>query len=123
MRIGGTSGVGIGSGGAYGLPARFRVEPGRAADTSGERPQAEPNPSASRALVPVEPTRAEPAATRLVRHAAHAPFIAQLIATRDDLPETRRLRRAPAALAARIYGTAMDRPELLPAGWMVDERL
>jgi hypothetical protein len=127
MRIGETSGIGNG----FGVDRRAfdrlvddrRVEP--AADGAGTgfgRDRATPRPTA-RALVAAQtPRRPESPTERLVRWHAHAPFLAQLIATREDLPETRRRRRAEPAGAARIYGEAMDGPGLLVPGYFVDTR-
>jgi len=117
MRIGRTSGIGSG----FGVDRRGlgrRVEPVDAAPRPGRDPRQE---SGGRALIAIEPPPArEPVADRLVRLRAHAPFLAQLIAERDDLPETRRLRRATPGRAARAYGEAMDGPGLLVPGYLVD---
>ena len=45
----------------------------------------------SRALITVTPTAAS---HELLTHYRHAPFLAQLIATKDQLPQTRERRRA-----------------------------
>lgn len=119
MRIGRTNGIGSG----FGVERRVlgrRVEPiGETPRPTGER-RDEPT---GRALVPVEPRPpSESPAERLVRFHAHAPFLAQLVATREDVPETRRLRRAEPARAARAYRDTMDGPGLLVPGYLVDAR-
>jgi hypothetical protein len=117
MRIGRTSGIGSG----FGVDRRGlgrHVEPIGAAPRPGRDPRQE---SDGRALIAVEPPPArEPVADRLVRLRAHAPFVVQLIALLDDLPETRRLRRAEPRRAARAYEAAMDGPGLLVPGYLVD---
>ena len=120
MRIGGTSGIGSG----FGVERRVddrRVEPAAHSAGSGsdrDRPAARP---ASRALVATTPPRPSESPTeRMVRRHAHAPFLAQLIATREDLPETRRRRRADPVRAARLYADTMDGPGLLVPGYLVD---
>jgi hypothetical protein len=120
MRIGGTSGIGSG----LGVERRAfdrRVEP--IGDAPRPRPEGDRDPVArpARALVPTTaPRRAESDAERVLRRHAHAPFLAQLIATREDLPETRRRRRAEPARAARLYADVMDGPGLLVPGYLVD---
>ncbi len=120
MRIGGANGIGSG----FGVERRSfdrRVEP--IGDAPRPRPEAnrESATGHGRALVATAvPRRVESAEERLVRHRAHAPFLAQLIATRAGLPETRRRRRAEPAHAARLYGDAMDGPGLLVPGYLVD---
>lgn len=120
MRIGRTSGIGSGIGVGRRVLGR-RVEPVDAtarALPDQSRDAAEPQ---GRSLVPVTPRAPiETPVERLVRLRAHAPFLAQLIAVRDDLPETRRLRRAEPARAARAYGETMDGPGLLVPGYLVD---
>ena len=120
MRIGGTSGIGSG----FGVERRAgdrRVEPAaNPAGTGSERDRPGARPPA-RALVATTPPRpSESDAERLVRRHAHAPFLAHLIATRDDLPETRRRRRAEPARVARLYADTMDGPGLLVPGYFVD---
>lgn len=120
MRIGRTSGIGSGIGVGRRVLGR-RVEPiADAARTFPDRDGDAAEPT-TRALVPVAPRAPiETATERLVRLRAHAPFLAQLIAVRDDLPETRRLRRAEPARAARAYAEIMDGPGLLVPGYLVD---
>jgi hypothetical protein len=125
MRIGRTNGIGSG----FGVERRaldphafdHRVEPAAGAAGSGsDRDRATPW-TGTRALVPAAaPKRHESETERLVRWHTHAPFLAQLIATREDLPETRRLRRAEPARAARAYADVMDGPGLLVPGYLVD---
>ncbi|MDK9696828.1 MAG: hypothetical protein OEL76_10570 [Siculibacillus sp.] len=120
MRIGETSGIGSG----FGIERRAldrRVEP--IGDAPRPRPEAEhdPVPGHGRALVATTVARrAETDGDRLVRRFAHAPFLAQLIATREDVPDTRRRRRAEPARAARLYDEAMEGPGLLIPGYLVD---
>ena len=114
MRIGPT--IGIASNGIDAPNRRGRpVAP--VADTPSNRSGTERGDDFGRALAAVAPAEAPPAFVRL---RPHAPFITQLIATRDALPETRRLRRAEPALAARAYGRAMTGPGLLTPGYFVD---
>lgn len=58
--------------------------------------------SESRALVPLAQAKA---ANRRIRHFRHPPavFLAQLIATTQDAPQTRQRRRATPEAAARAY--------------------
>jgi hypothetical protein len=60
----------------------------------------------STALVPIAPARAR---LRPVGR-AHAAFLAQLIATRRGLPQTRARRRTEPADATRAYAIALARP-------------
>ncbi len=118
MRIGRTNGIGSGFGADRRAVDR-RVEP--IADAAGPGADASRRPVESRALVPVLAARPREAADgRATRLHAHAPFIAQLIATRDDMPETRRLRRAEPARAARAYADTADGPGLLVPGYFLD---
>ena len=76
----------------------------------------------TRAIVPVAPiARARDDETRrIVRHRVDAAFLAQLVATAEDLPETRRLRRIEARQGAEAYART-GRPEsLLTPGYLVD---
>ena len=118
MRIGGTSGIGSG----FGVERRAfdrRVEP--IGEAPRPRPERDPGAGRSRALVPTTaPRPTETAGEAVTRRYAHAPFLAQLIATRDDLPETRRRRRAEPGRAARLYADVMDGPGLLVPGYLVD---
>ena len=120
MRIGRTSGIGSG----FGVDRRVvgrRVEPVDGAERSRSPAGREPGVAPGRALAPIEaPIAVETAVERLVRWRAHAPFVAQLIAHRDDLPDARRLRRAEPGRAARAYADAMDGPGLLVPGYLVD---
>lgn len=54
----------------------------------------------SRALVPITPSPAGPAPPH---HHRQAPFLAQLIATRDRIPQTRERRRVEPAEALKAY--------------------
>ena len=120
MRIGRTSGIGSG----FGVDRRVvgrRVEPIDAAERPGSQAGRDPGAAPGRALAPIAaPITIETPVERLARWRAHAPFVAQLIAHRDDLPDTRRLRRAEPGRAARAYGDAMDGPGLLIPGYLVD---
>ena len=118
MRIGETRGISIGMGGADSARS-FRVEP------VGDAPRAAGRPSEeSRALVPVEqPAERENAEARLVRHRVYAPFLAQLLATREGMADTRSRRRAEPSRAARIYADAMAGESPLTPGWLVDAAL
>lgn len=60
------------------------------------------NEGESRALVPVNSA----ASGRLSPQPRQAAFLAQLIATRDQLPQTRERRRAEPAQAVTAYRTA-----------------
>jgi hypothetical protein len=120
MRIGGTRGVSVGLRGTSGATRGYRVEPTATTEASGDRPAS----AQGRALVPVEQKpAAETPVERLARHRVHAPFLAQLLATRDGVPDTRRLRRAEPLHAARAYGAAMSEPGLLVPGYLVDAEL
>lgn len=61
----------------------------------------------SRALVPVTPAtataRPEPDHPRAARPASTTPFLAHLVAMREQAPQTRTRRRAEPAEAVRIY--------------------
>ena len=96
-------------------PVRFvsgssagHVRAGRKAPASNELP--------SRALVPIAPPAGPSAERRPHRHADSA-LITQLIAARDNLPQTRDRRRAEPAEAAAIYQAAITavRPPASPA--------
>ncbi len=120
MRIGGTGGIA----GGFGVERRAvgrRVEPIAEAPRPGADSSAERHEAPSRALVATAPApRPETSAERLVRLHGHAPFLTQLIATRDGAPDTRRLRRAEPRRAARAYGEAMEGVGLLVPGYLVD---
>ena len=60
------------------------------------------------------------APVRIVRYRPHAPFLAQMIAHREDLPQTRRLRRAEPAAASRLYARVAEGRGLLVPGYFVD---
>jgi hypothetical protein len=118
MRIGAT--IGIGNVGVAGVSGRGRpVTPiVETSDTGGRAPRGE---DFGRSLARIEVSRVETEApSPLVRLRPFAPFLAQLIATRDALPETRRLRRAEPALAAHTYASAMEGVGLLTPGYFVD---
>jgi len=87
---------------------------GREAPRAGATARA-PDTAAS-ALVAVEPV-AETDAPRLFRrYRPNAPFLAQLIATHENLPQMRALRRAPADHALERYRTTERAPRHLDAG-------
>ena len=75
--------------------------------TSGQtgRParDAEPNGTESRALIALSPVTAREETAVNYRQ---APFLAQLIATKDQLPQTRERRRAEPAEALAVYRAA-----------------
>jgi len=74
----------------------------RVAAPTGDKPAAP-----SRALVAVTPvTRADLPAS-IARHATSAAFLAQLIATRAQLPQTRERRRAEPSDAVKVYASMM----------------
>ena len=83
------------------------------AQTGFDRPTALP---ASRSLVPVEPSRAQPrpmAATSARRMTPDAALVAHLWAARENVPQSRARRRATPGLARSAYETAgalKDRP-------------
>ncbi|MER2606584.1 MAG: hypothetical protein ABTQ29_12180 [Siculibacillus sp.] len=117
MRIGQTLGVSIGSGIAARATTARRVEPIDRPASARPRPE-EP---ASRALVVTEPRPLPESPTeRLARHRTHAPFLAQLLATRDDLPVTRRLRRADPRRACAAYTAVEEGESPAVPGWLVD---
>ncbi|WP_428698824.1 hypothetical protein [Stappia sp.] len=96
-------------------PARGPGETRRNARTeTGAAAQADA--SLTREIVAVDPV----AAVRTDRfygfHRPNAGFIAQLIATREQLPQTRARRRAAPAEAIDAYRTAERQPRILPAG-------
>jgi hypothetical protein len=62
------------------------------------------NPGESRALVPVTPSR--PRACSMARPRPSAAFLAQLIATAQQAPQTRGRRRAEPADACAAYAAA-----------------
>jgi hypothetical protein len=68
--------------------------------TSGPEQDNDPTGSESRALVALDPLRG-----RAERSASHryAPFVAQLVATKDQHPQTRERRRADPADALAAY--------------------
>ena len=89
MRVGGIGGAAIGT-----LPRR-------AADRQEAAPAAA---SESRALIAIAAPTAAVRTTAQTRH-PQAPFLAQLIATQMQLPQTRARRRAAPAAAIAAYGT------------------
>ncbi|NLH83340.1 MAG: hypothetical protein GX458_21250 [Phyllobacteriaceae bacterium] len=116
MRIGPTFGVSI-------LAPRLRA----AADARRVRRGADVarggDDGASRgALVPVDPeaSRREDAPARSVRFSTDAAFLAQLLATAEGLPETRRFRRIEARVGAAVYERAQRGEGLLAPGYLVD---
>lgn len=91
MRIGGIGGPAIGH---------------RAAS---ERREPEAAGTATRALIPVEAAAAGERMLPLTRHPA-APFLAHLIATRIQAPQTRTRRRAEPEEAMAAYGATTTAP-------------
>jgi hypothetical protein len=83
MRVGGIGGTAI--------------PPRRAAD------RREPIPEKTRALIAIEAPVGPDRATSRTRH-PQAPFLAQLIATQMQVPQTRARRRAEPAEAVAAYG-------------------
>ena len=77
----------------------------RLSDRRDAHPIEVPQPG-TRALVPVG-TRYSIPAPRFTRHAA-APFLAQLIATRQQAPQTRARRRAEPEEAIAVYRLMAD---------------
>jgi hypothetical protein len=71
---------------------------------SAERHQ--PDTSETRALIAIAPAAPYERALTLTRHPA-APFLAQLIATRMQAPQTRARRRAEPIEAIAVYSSAM----------------
>jgi hypothetical protein len=69
---------------------------------SGEQPVAK-----GQALVVVAPVVRSDAPAPVARRAASAAFLAQLIATREQLPQTRERRRAEPADAIAVYAAAL----------------
>lgn len=65
---------------------------------------------ASRALVPVEPISRAPH-PRLHTTRPDASFVTHLIATAEQAPQTRTLRRATSSDAVGLYGRVIARPE------------
>ena len=55
------------------------------------------------ALVAVTPVSRTEAPTPITRRVTSAPFLAQLIATREQLPQTRERRRAEPSVAVNVY--------------------
>jgi hypothetical protein len=71
----------------------------------------------SKSLVTVTPVTRSDAPAPVARRTASAAFLAQLIATRDQLPQTRERRRAEPADAIGVYAAtlAMTPATLAPA--------
>ena len=80
---------------------------------SSERHAPEAPETDVRALIPVAPVTASDRSFRLTRHPA-APFLAQLIATQMQAPQTRARRRAEPEDAMAVYRSmtkpVMERP-------------
>lgn len=96
------------------ITGRFLPSPIEASPT--DRPLAASDRTAfrgaqSRALVPVTPSR--PRAGSMARPTPSAPFLAQLIATAQQAPQTRVRRRAEPAYACAAYAAAST--ALVPA--------
>ncbi|MCE1235386.1 MAG: hypothetical protein LWW93_03420 [Hyphomicrobiales bacterium] len=115
MRIGSSSGVSLLASRLGSANAR-RVAPGARAASAGE------DRGECRALVPIAPTPSstDEAPIRIVRPLVDAGFLAQLIATAEGLPETRRLRRADPRRAAAAYARTERGEGLLTPGYLVD---
>ena len=88
MRIGGIGGTAVGP---------RRAAPERSAPQNAE--------TATRALIPVAPAAPTERCLTLARRPA-APFLAHLIATRMQVPQTRERRRAEPEEAIAAYGAA-----------------
>jgi hypothetical protein len=86
-----------------GTPAGPRIV---APDRSAESESAAPG----RALVAVAPVSRPEAPTPIARRVASAAFLAQLIATREQLPQTRERRRAEPGHAVNIYAATSAAP-------------
>ena len=106
MMIGGIS-SGTRSGARSRAGRAERVEP--AAASTGQNDV----PGKGRALVALAPRRGDDRAS----HRPQAAFLAQLLAHRLDLPQTREKRRAPASAAASYRPQRQPMP---PAGWRLD---
>ena len=79
------------------------------APREGKAAPQDASPTASRALIPVAaPAPSERTATPSRRPLA--PFLAHLIATHNQAPQTRARRRAEPEEAMEIYGNASARP-------------
>jgi hypothetical protein len=72
---------------------------------------------ASTALVPVAPCPRGPASVRVLPPAA--PFLAQLIATRQQAPQTRARRRAEPADASTAYRAGRKVPHTRTNDWVI----
>lgn len=94
MRIGGIGGPAIG-------PAARRA--------ASERREPEGAEAQTRALIAIEATATSERVVSLTRHPA-APFLAHLIATRIQAPQTRARRRAEPEEALAAYGATMKAP-------------
>ena len=81
------------------IGAAIGTLPRRTADRQGATPAAAPE---SRALIAVAAPTASDRATARTRH-PQAPFLAQLIATQMQLPQTRARRRSEPAEAIAAY--------------------
>lgn len=75
---------------------------------SSERREPEAPEAEVRALIPVSPAAASDRSSRLTRYPA-APFLAQLIATQMQAPQTRARRRAEPEDAMAVY-RSMTKP-------------
>jgi hypothetical protein len=67
-------------------------------------------PTQCRELVAVSPVAPRQTSRRTPGPRSFAPFLAHLIATAEDHPQTREKRRLPSDEAARRYGTMQARP-------------
>ena len=116
MRIGPTFGVSV-------LAARFAAADARRVRRAARAFRAgEDDGSARGALVRIETdgqTRGE-APARFARLRPDAAFLAQLLATAEDVPETRRLRRIEPRVGAAVYERAQHGEGLLTPGYLVD---
>ncbi len=117
MRIGPTFGVSI-------LAPRLRAaaDARRVRRTAKVFPIGEDDGASRGALVPVdaEASRRDETPRRSVRFSTDAAFLAQLVASAEGMPETRRFRRVEARVGAAVYERAQRGEGLLTPGYLVD---
>jgi hypothetical protein len=77
------------------------------ARAASKQASAGPPAVGSRALVAVTPVTRSDAPAPVARRTASAAFVAQLIATREQLPQTRERRRAEPADAIGVYAATL----------------
>lgn len=90
--------------------ARTGEEDRRAAEDGGQR---------GRAIVSTMRPMDPPDFRAFAASRVYVPLLAQLIATREDHPQTRARRRGEAAEAAAAYAEGLKRVHRMPAGTMV----